>query len=157
MKKMFLSMLLLIFGLYAGPANAADLPLQRPASQEALVPGIIDFGDDQSKGVLTAPTTVGVGEDFEIRILTFGGGCEREGGASLIMSAAGADVMVYDITVATRPGVVCTAILKRMPHTLTLRFEKPGEALIRVWGRRVGAETPPLGVPDILEHRITIK
>jgi hypothetical protein len=40
---------------------------------------------------------------------------------------------------------------------LSLRFEKPGQALIRVWGRRVGPDTPPFGVPAILEHRLTIK
>lgn len=65
--------------------------------------------------------------------------------------------MVYDFTEATHPGVVCIAVIKRLPHTVTLRFEKPGEAVIRVWGRRVGPETPPLGVPTVLEHPITIK
>jgi len=100
---------------------------------------------------------VGVRENFQVTINTFGGGCEREGDTSVIMSATGATLIVYDITAATRPDVICTAVVKRLPHIVALRFEKPGEALIRVWGRRVGPETPPLGVPFVLEHRVTIK
>lgn len=92
MKRIFFSTVLLIFGFYARPGNAADFPPKSSAFQEALVPGIIDFADERNKGVLSAPSTVGVREDFEIRILTFGGGCEREGDSSLIVSAAGADV-----------------------------------------------------------------
>jgi hypothetical protein len=65
--------------------------------------------------------------------------------------------MVYDLTTATQPDVACTAVLKRLPHTATLRFTQPGEALIRIWGRRVGPETPPDGVPVVLEHRVIVQ
>jgi hypothetical protein len=147
-----LSALLLSFGMAIG--GIASPP---SVTQEALVPGIIDFDDDRNRGVLTAPASVGVREDFQVTINTFGGGCEREGDTSVIMSATGATLIVYDITAATRPDVICTAVVKRLPHIVALRFEKPGEALIRVWGRRVGPETPPLGVPFVLEHRVTVK
>jgi hypothetical protein len=157
MKTILLSTLAVLLGVWPGPASAADPLVEHFVTQEALVPGIIDFGDDRSRSVLEAPATIGVGEDFEIKIVTFGGGCEREGPISVIVSAIGANVMVYDLTVATRPDVICTAVLKRLTHVVTLRFEKPGDALIRVWGRRVGAETPPLGVPTVLEHQITVK
>jgi hypothetical protein len=65
--------------------------------------------------------------------------------------------MVYNFTTATHPGVACTMILKRIPHTVSLRFTKTGEAFIRVWGRRVGGDSPGLGVPVVLEKRITVK
>ena len=135
---------------------ATALGIQPPTAEEALVPGIIESGG-RTKDVLSAPTDVRVGEEFEIKITTFGGGCEREGPTSVVISAAGATVMVYDITSATHPGVVCIAVVKRLPHSVILRFDKPGEATIRVWGRRIGADTPPVGVPTVLEHRVTIK
>jgi hypothetical protein len=157
MKTILLSIVALLLGFWPGPESAADALLEHSVAQEALVPGIIQFGEEDARGVLEAPATIGVGEEFKIKIVTFGGGCEREGHASVIVSAIGANVMVYDLTAATRPDVICPAVLKRMTHVITLRFEKPGNALIRVWGRRIGAETPPLGVPAVLEHRMTIK
>ena len=93
--------------------------------------------------MLKAPKTVRAGEDFKITITTFGGGCDREGGTSVVITTTGASVMVYDFTAATHPGIICTAIIKRLPHTVILRLEKPGEALIRVWGRRVGPGRRP--------------
>jgi hypothetical protein len=157
MKSLLAAMLPLYSILAAHPAYAATAKEGPRATQEVVIPGIIDFGKEGSKDVVTAPSTVAVGEDFKITITTFGGGCEREGTSSTIITATGASIMVYDITSAIHPGVICTAVIKRMPHTLTLRFEKPGQALIRIWGRRVGAETPPLGLPVVLEHPVTIK
>lgn len=58
MKRIFFSTVLLIFGFYARPGNAADFPPKSSAFQEALVPGIIDFADERNKGVLSAPSTV---------------------------------------------------------------------------------------------------
>jgi hypothetical protein len=157
MKRLLAAILPLYSILTAHPAYAATAKPEAPATQEAVVLGIIDFGTEGSKNVVTAPRTVAVGEEFKMTITTFGGGCEREGTSSTIITATGASIMVYDITSAIHPGVICTAEIKRLPHSLSLRFEKPGQALIRVWGRRVGPDTPPFGVPAILEHRLTIK
>ena len=63
---------------------------------------------------------------------------------------------VYDYNTAG-PDVACTTELKRMPHTLTLRFPDSGQAVIRVEGTRVGPETPPAGTPTILEHRLAVQ
>jgi hypothetical protein len=146
--------LLLFFGL--GVAGVSMSQTIAPAPEARLL-GIVDFGSERTKDVVTAPDAVRVNEDFKVTITTFGGGYERMGETSVVITATGASVMVYDFTEATHPGVVCIAVIKRLPHTVTLRFEKPGEAVIRVWGRRVGPETPPLGVPTVLEHPITIK
>lgn len=137
----------------AGVATAAELPVQ----QRALVPGIIDFGDERAQDVISAPARVGVRKDFQITINTFGSGCENEGETSVIYSATGATLLVYDITIAVRPDVVCTAVMRRMPHIVTVRFEKPGVALLRIWGRRLGPETPPLGVPFVIDHRVVVE
>ena len=136
---------------------AAAVAASHAIAPEARLPGIVDFGSDRTKDVLTAPDVVRVNEDFNVTITTFGGGCERKGDASVVITATGAAVMVYDFTEATYPDVVCTGVVKRLPHTVTLRFEKPGAAVIQIWGRRFGPETPPLGIPTVLEHPITIK
>lgn len=151
--------LLILSGLLVGIGGSTErrAAQQSVTPQEALVLGIIDFGAERNKDVLAAPSTARVREDFKITITTFGGGCERAGQTGVVMTASGASVMVYDLTAATHPGVICTAVIKRLPHQVTLRFEKPGEALIRIWGRRVGPETPPLGVPVVLEHPVTVE
>jgi hypothetical protein len=119
---------------------------------EARVLGLL--GDE----ALAAPTTVLANKDFQVTITTTGSGCEREGDTSVIISEDSATVMVYDFTMATRPGVACSLVLKRLRHTATLRFTKPGMALIRVWGRRFGSDTPlPVGAPTVLEHRVMVR
>src|SRR5262249_60655971 len=102
------------------------------------------------------PTTVRVGEDFKVTIKTFGGGCERQADEGVILREDGATITVYDFTSATYPGVICSAIAISFSHTVTLRFSKPGEAVIRVWGRRTGDGIPPEGIPSVLEHRVRV-
>jgi hypothetical protein len=75
----------------------------------------------------------------------------------VLLAETSASVMVNDFTAATHPGVACTAILIQLPHAATVRFDTPGEALLRVWGRRVGLETPPAGQPIVLEHRVKVQ
>lgn len=115
------------------------------------VPGLLGFHDEDARDVVDAPPTVRVGETFSVTITTFGGGCESVGDESVILADTSAAVMIYDFTVATRPHVVCAAILKRLKHTVTLSFAVPGEGTIQVWGRRVADGTPPIGEPIVLE------
>lgn len=154
---MIMSIGLAICGLAAASVIASVVATQRPPTQEARTLGVIDFGDDRTRDVVSAPNTVRVHEEFPVKITTYGGGCDREGDNGVIVTRTGATVMVYDFTAATRPDVICTAVIKRLPHTVTLRFERPGEALIRIWGRRIGVDTPPLGAPTVLEHRVMVK
>lgn len=133
--------------------------LQRQATpqyappQEARVLGLLD---ERADGALDAPATVMAGKDFQVTITTTGSGCEREADTGVVVSEDAATVMVYDFTKATRPGVYCAMILKRLRHTVTLSFTKRGRALIRVWGRRVGSDTPLGGAPTVVERRVTV-
>jgi hypothetical protein len=126
-----------------------------PPAQAQRVPGILNFRGTQE--AITAPATVGVGQEFQVTIATFGDGCVEKGDEGVILSDTGASIFVYDLTTATQPGVVCTTILKRLQHTVTLRFTQPGEKVIRVWGRQEGADTPPLGVPVVFEVRVLVQ
>lgn len=137
-------------------ASTSGAEMQRAAMQEMRVPGIIDYSNDRSQDVLKAPTVVRLGEEFQVTINTFGGGCERAGDTSVLVSDTGATIMVYDFTTAIRPGIACTMVLKRMPHVVPMRITQPGEAVIRIWGRRIGSDTPPVGVPTVIEHRIQV-
>jgi heat shock protein HslJ len=135
----------------------AEIHVAPTAAGEARLPGILDFHADGSQGVITAPAAVPAGQDFELIIATYGGGCESAGDEAIVYTPEGAAVFVYDLTVATEPGIACPAILQRLTHTVTLRFEGPGERLIQVWGRRVGPETSGLGLPIVLEHRLAVQ
>jgi hypothetical protein len=146
--KTFNIVLLILF------AAAAFVSAQ--TAKEARVIGIIDL-NSQSENVIETPKSIKAGKDFEVKILTAGGGCEREGETSVIMEEASASIFVYDFTSATAPGTVCTQIFKRLSHTATLNFKNPGEITIRLWGRRIGSDTPPGGEPMILEKKVKVE
>lgn len=153
MKKIFLVatiLLILSFHIYSDETKAPA------AANEARVLGIIDY-NGQSQNVITAPSSVKPGKEFEVKISTQGGGCEREGDTSVVMMQNGASITLYDFTTATQPGVACTRILKTFTHTVTLKFDQPGEMLLRVWGRAIGSDTPPDGAPVVVEKKIKIE
>jgi len=134
-------------------AFSVGAPTTPPPASEARVLGLFDLQQD----MVSAPATVPAGQEFQITITTFGGGCERKGDEGVLLAENGATVMVYDFTTATRPGVPCTAIYSRFTHTVTLRFTQPGEKLIQVWGRRTDPSAPLAGVPLIIERRVTVQ
>lgn len=142
---------LLLFTAIAGAAPASSAP------GLARLPGALEFGQESTREVVSMPDTISVNEPFQIVIMTFGNGCEQPGDTGVVMTASGATLLPYDLTSAVDPGAVCSAVIKRLPHTVTLRFDRPGEALIRIWGRRIGADTPPLGLPSIIERRVRVK
>jgi hypothetical protein len=129
---------------------------QTSPPKEARVIGIIDL-NAPSQNVIETPKSIKAGKDFEVKIFTSGSGCEREGETSVILHETSASIFVFDYTTATHPGVACTMVLKRLLHTTTVNFKKPGEAVIRLWGRRIGSDTPPGGEPMILEKKITVE
>lgn len=154
MKRGFAPLFLIAAALLA--VSYSTSPAQRTPREEARIPGLIDVSVAVRNQVITMPSRVAVGQTFEITITTSGGGCERAGEASVVLGESVADVMVYDMTVATLPNVACTMIYKTMPHTAKLRFTKPGEAVVRVWGRRTGADAPPFGVPAVIEQKVMV-
>lgn len=98
--------------------------------------GIVDhFGE--SEGVISAPTTVVLGEPFTVTIRTYGGGCTSVGPTRRAATVEG-DVLITPIdTTIEGPDVVCPAILKRLAHEVTLTFREIGQETIHVRGRRV--------------------
>ena len=140
----------------APAATDGPSPELSATTGERRMAGIIDFYTSGTNDVIAAPSSVRVGEDVQVTVTTFGGGCERAGGVDVTMTSNTATLAVYDYSTAG-PDVACTTELKRMPRTVTLRFPASGQAVIRVEGTRMGPETPPAGIPTFLEHRLAVQ
>jgi hypothetical protein len=97
--------------------------------------------DDQEARVVV-PAQVNAGADFQVNITTYGGGCERQGETEVSVShqTRMANVTPYDETNVAAE--VCTQELKMFSHTVTVRFDQPGTALVRVHGRRLQDKAP---------------
>src|SRR5438874_6111519 len=107
--------------VYSGaPAPGSDD--SPPTAAEARLLGILDYSG--TRDPIVSPATVRAGEQFPVTISTYGGGCERKGDEGVVTGESSATVMVYDYTSAIRPDIACTAILKRLTHTVTLRLTK---------------------------------
>lgn len=125
--------------------------------QPARVLGVIGFDDGRLlNNAIKLPETVEVNKEFQITVTTSGGGCESAGDTGVFQTDNSADVFIYDLTTATHPEIACTLILKRLEHTATLKFKKPGEAVIRVWARKLGGKSP-YGEPVIVERRVKVQ
>jgi hypothetical protein len=100
--------------LFSALFLAAALHAPGPTPEEARIPAALEFGQvgvtaGAKDNVILMPETIGVNEDFQVTIVTFGSGCDRAGDTGVILTAAGATIMVYDLTRAVDPSVMCTA------------------------------------------------
>jgi len=121
-------------------------------SEQARIPGEIGSGAD----AIVAPATVTVNQDFEVTVRTSGNGCVSQGDTGVVLGETSADIFVYDLTTATRAGTMCTMIFKQFEHKATLRFEKKGAAVIRVWARQTDGKSPS-GNPVVVERRVLVR
>ena len=125
--------------------------------KENRIPGAIEIETATGKeSNLLAPAVAQAGRDFKVTISTYGGGCESKGGEEVTVSENTAIVEVYDFTTATSLSSVCTLQLKQFPHTVTLRFEKPGEAIIKIVGQREVNSSIWRRRSFVREHRLTV-
>lgn len=97
-----------------------------------------------------APTSVAVGESFELTVGTYGGGCILEGSTEVELADIEADVTPYD-RYLTGDGT-CTADLRFYDHVGELRFDTAGEKTIRIHGRRVADD-----VDEVIEIPVSVQ
>jgi hypothetical protein len=116
--------------------------------------GIIRLYQTDPPAALVVPDTVRAGVDFQVAATTLVGGCERAGETEVEVRDRLATVTPYDYTARTAS---CTDILRFLPHAATLRFASPGEAVVRLQGRRVGPDTPRGGVAVTVEKRVVVR
>jgi hypothetical protein len=111
-------------GCSGSPTDSGD-------SERAL--GYLEFHGTPVE--VTVPATAHAGEPFTVHVVTWGGGCTAKSDTDVSVSGRTADVRPYDVTVSD-PAVVCPEILRSLPHDVTVRFDTPGTATVRVHGRR---------------------
>lgn len=110
-------------------ATACSLSLGPDFPQR--VPGVISFYDQEV--VVEVPDVVTAGEDFQVRIRTYGGGCITQGSVETSVVGMRADVAPYDIESGAD---VCTEELRMFDHVATLNFEQAGPAVVVFTGQR---------------------
>jgi hypothetical protein len=87
-----------------------------------------------SPKVIEAPDTVRVGQPTMVRVTTIGdGGCWSADGIDVKRSGSVVELTPFDVHSGAQ---ICTMILLYLEHPTTLTFDAPGEAVIRVKGRR---------------------
>ncbi len=123
----------------------------KPQTEQARIPGEL-IGETDN---IVIPANVKAGTAFEVTIKTGGSGCSSQDSTSVVLGENSADIFVYDLTSATKPGTMCTMIFKQFDHKARLTFANKGEAVIRVWARTSG--DAPMGKPVVIEKTITIK
>jgi hypothetical protein len=128
---------------------------QQPGSVQRVL-GIFTTPADGIGDTIIAPDKVRAGEEFQVTVTTVGGGCDEAGDNGVVAGEGTASVYVYDFTSANRPNTVCPAIIKTFRHEVPLVFDQPGQAVIRVWGRRSGRFEPQGGSPAVLEFRVQV-
>ena len=102
---------------------------------EHRIIGIIDEGGT-SLDALVVPDTVRAGTPFTITVSTFGSSCLRADGASTRVSGQMASVTPYDVMPAS--DAACPGDILAFPRTVTLAFDTPGAAVVRLHGRGYG-------------------
>lgn len=113
---------------------------------------IIFFGDTAT---IAVPDSVGRGQEFVVRVKTFGGGCTRE--------TAGADVSVTGSLAVIKPfnrtrnASACTADLLFLEHSIRMRFDTAGRVVLRVIAEQRGSSTGGANRPAVLERSLVVR
>lgn len=88
----------------------------------------------------TVPDTVAINADFQVSVLSYGGGCESKGPTNLsVLSNGTAELRPLDLTELGE--VACTQEIKTFTHSGTVRFTSTGSHDITVFGRDADNDT----------------
>ena len=108
--------------------------------------------------VFKLPDQVRAGEEFVVSFTVYAGGCTRD--------TARTHVQVRGRTAEIRPMMLraasetCPAVLRILRKSVPVRFETPGDGLVRVVGSREGPPSDSAGQrdtrPAVLERRVPI-
>jgi hypothetical protein len=107
---------------------------------------------------VSAPDTVGAGEAFTVIVRTKGAdGCWEAAGTEVTRGASLAVIAPYD-RYERKPDHGCLDGNIEIDHPVELTFAHPGEAIIRVRGRKiVGQEFNQDGEPIEVEKRVHVR
>lgn len=106
--------------------------------------------------VITAPEEVQAGVPFEVTITTIGPAiCWRADGAETQVEGDLAEVVPYDFNPQSE--FACGAAIIELPRTITITFAGPGDAIIRVNGRKVVGGDTSASTSTVVEKQILVR
>ena len=120
-----------------------------PEHHDEQQPAVLEHYGDPPR--VTAPASVLVGDPVTVSVTSYGGGCVRKGYTDVVQGERmTVSVRPYDLYVGDGK-VVCTDELALYQHDVTLRFDQPGTATIRIHGTRM-----PGGEPITLTRTVVV-
>jgi hypothetical protein len=141
-----LTVLLSVVTLVA--CSATEPPAGGP--ERVRGPAILLFYGDTSS--VSLPVSSHVGVPFALTVTSFGGGCIAHGGVEVTLRGLNAEVQPYRYeAVRLPPNMACTMELRIYHDTVSLKFNEPGDATVRVVGMRRPGDTP-----YVIEHHLTV-
>lgn len=90
---------------------------------------------------IAVPDSVALGEDFKVKITTYGGGCLEKGDSEVERSGLEVSIRPYDLD-TSGPEYPCTADRALYTHTVELRFAEAGEAQLHLFGLKKDWDNP---------------
>lgn len=114
-------------------AGACDSPSGSGGNSSVREVGYVQFRDAPVE--VTVPATARAGQAFTVRVVTRATGCSSADDTEVLVVGFSADVTPYDIR-TTGPNLVCGDEVQVFTHTAPVLFDTPGEATVRVHGRR---------------------
>lgn len=102
---------------------------------ERRMVGILSVEEHEAPAI-KLPAVVKAGEEFVVTVTTmWSSGCARKGNTAVSMDGPTAVITPYDIITEAR-NQVCTGALQSFHHTVTLRFDEPGNGRVLVRVRK---------------------
>lgn len=137
---------LLLF-LLSAAACGDDNPT-RPIGPGGTRPAQLEYFGDPPR--VTVPEAVAVGEEFEISIESYGGGCIQFATTGVKRIGDRLEIRPFDDFPA--PDAVCTADLRYIDHSITYRVDTDLTLEVAIYGVRVSAA----GVEDVVVTRTVV-
>ena len=100
---------------------------------------------------ITAPTSAPANTPIAVDVVTFGGGCVRQGETEISSRGLEAAIRIYQYEYHPKSNEGCTAELRVDHNALTVQFSVPGTAMIQVAGLHHSSNTPVT-----LSHAVTV-
>ncbi|HEX7240692.1 MAG TPA: hypothetical protein VF263_10520 [Longimicrobiaceae bacterium] len=120
-------------------------------------PGGAAGGPGAPRPGVTAPDTVRAGAPFPVVVTTVGPTvCWAAAGAQVEMQPGVANITPFDYTPEDQ-WTACGDALLELPRSVTISFPQPGDAVLRVMGRRVVAGNFQAEERVVLEKKIHVQ
>ena len=124
--------MLLALALTACDEAPSEPPSGTDPPDESRVPGMIEHSTS-GHPFIEVPDSIGLGQVFQVRVLTTGNGCVRKGDTNVQLQDRRAWVTPYDIHEHRE---FCTDIGNVFDHRANVRFTVPGIGHVIVRGRK---------------------